>query len=153
MKTNAVLFWILAAYFAVLAVVYTLWNIHDPQHSYFSADYFEQGGGPSVEWAGTVALSLAAIMSTFIAFYVGRTRSHQGGELPEDILTANVDDGDPEIGHFSPWSWWPIFLAGAAALLLLGIAVGFWISFFAAPLLVISIVGWTYEYYRGYHVS
>jgi len=140
MKTNAVVFWILSAYFGVLTVVYTWWNLADPFHR-------------QVEWAGTVALALSTIMAAFIAFYVGRTRSHQGGELPEDTLTANIDDGDPEVGHFSPWSWWPILLAGAAAFVLLGLAVGVWLSFFAAPLVVVAIVGWTYEYYRGYHVS
>ena len=52
-----------------------------------------------------------------IAFYLGRVHRAQGGELPEDRLDANIDDGDAEQGHFSPWSWWPIMLASAAALM------------------------------------
>ncbi|MDO9396452.1 MAG: cytochrome c oxidase subunit 4, partial [Herbiconiux sp.] len=32
----------------------------------------------------------------------------------------------------------------------LGLAVGVWISFIAAALLLVAIVGWTFEYYRGY---
>ena len=48
----------------------------------------------------------------------------QGGELPEDILTADIDDGDPELGEFSPWSWWPIVLALSAAIVFIGLAVG-----------------------------
>ena len=85
----------------------------------------------------------------FIAFYLGRVHSAQGGELPEDRLDANIDDGDPESGFFSPWSWWPIMLAGSAALLFLGLAVGIWICFIAVGIGLIALVGWVYEYYRG----
>ncbi|HEY1105414.1 MAG TPA: cytochrome c oxidase subunit 4, partial [Agromyces sp.] len=34
-------------------------------------------------------------------------------------------------------------------LMFLGLAVGFWISFIAVGIGVISLVGWVYEYYRG----
>jgi hypothetical protein len=103
-----------------------------------------------VEWVGTVALTLSAILAAFIAFYVGRSHSAQGGELPEDRLDANIDDGDPELGHFSPWSWWPVALATGAALVMLGLAVGFWICFIGVAFSIVCIVGWVYEYYRGY---
>jgi len=63
---------------------------------------------------------------------------------------ADIDDGDPELGFYSPWSWWPIILAAGAAIALLGFAVGIWIAFYAVPLVLIALVGWTYEYYRGY---
>jgi Cytochrome c oxidase subunit IV len=134
MKTNANLFWILAVFFALVTALYTVWNLID--HG-------------AVEWAGTFALALSMLLSSFIAFYLGRTHAAQGGELPEDRLDANIDDGDPELGFFSPWSWWPIMLAGSAALLFLGLAAGFWICFVAVGVGVISLVGWTYEYYRG----
>ncbi|MFK4729318.1 cytochrome c oxidase subunit 4 [Agromyces mediolanus] len=138
MRANVVLFWILAVFLAAIAAVYGVWT---------AASGIEVNGGP--EWAGTIAISLAAILSAFIAFYLGRVHKAQGAELPEDRLDANIDDGDPELGFFSPWSWWPIVLAGAAALGFLGLAVGFWISFIAVPLVLISLVGWVYEYYRG----
>ena len=76
-------------------------------------------------------------------------RREQNGELPEDRLDANIDDGDAELGFFSPWSWWPILLAGWAALAFLGLAVGPWITFIGVPLALICLVGWVYEYYRG----
>ncbi len=41
-------------------------------------------------------------------------------------------------------------LAAAAGLGFLGLAVGWWIIAFGGGLLVIALVGWTYEYYRGY---
>jgi hypothetical protein len=135
MRANAILFWILSAFFALAAALYIGWTWID-------------AGEP--EWVGLVAISLSAVLAAFIAFYLGRVHKAQGAELPEDRLDANIDDGDAELGFFSPWSWWPIMLAGAAALMFLGLAVGFWISFIAVGLGVISLVGWVYEYYRGH---
>lgn len=137
MRANAILFWILSAFFVLSAVVYTLWNLLDEFHR-------------NVEWVGTVAMLLAAVLSAFIAFYVGRSHAAQGGELPEDRLDANIDDGDAELGHFSPWSWWPFALALGAGLVVLGLAVGIWICFIGVAFSLVCIVGWVYEYYRGY---
>jgi disulfide bond formation protein DsbB len=136
MRANVNLFWILAAFFGLSAAVYAFWTWIDTYD-------------PGMEWAGTVALTLTAVLASFIAFYLGRVHKAQGAELPEDRLDANIDDGDAELGFFSPWSWWPIMLAAAAALAFLGLAIGFWLAFIAVPLFVISIVGWVYEYYRG----
>jgi hypothetical protein len=141
---NTRLFWILTGFFAILAVVYTVWSIIDFNNTPEAIRRVS-----AVEWAGTIAISLTAILSALIAFYLGRTHSAQGGELPEDRLNANIDDGDAEQGFFSPWSWWPIMLAAGAALLFLGIAVGVWIAAIGAGLTLISLVGWMYEYYRG----
>jgi len=85
-----------------------------------------------------------------IAFYVGRVLKAQNGELPEDTLTADIDDGDPEMGEFSPWSWWPIVLAASAAIAVIGLAVGSWMVPIGFLVFVVAIVGWVYEYYRGY---
>ncbi|GAA1445098.1 cytochrome c oxidase subunit 4 [Leifsonia poae] len=137
MRANAILFWILSIFFLLSAIVYTLWSLLDPMHQ-------------KVEWVGTVGLLLSFILAAFIAFYVGRSHASQGGELPEDRLDANVDDGDPELGHFSPWSWWPVALAFGAGLVMLGLAVGFWICYIGVAFTLICLVGWTYEYYRGY---
>ncbi len=131
------MFWILAVFFGAIAVLYGAWTAIDAANN-------------EVEWVGTIALALSAILASFIAFYIGRTHVAQGGELPEDRLDANIDDGDPELGFFSPWSWWPIMLAASAALLFLGLAVGFWICYLAVAIGVISLVGWVYEYYRGH---
>ena len=138
MRANAVIFWLLSVFFAIAAVVYAWWSLLDSGYV-----------GP--EWVGTVALSLSSILGVFLGFYVQRSWKSQGGELPEDRLDANIDDGDPELGFFSPWSWWPIMLAGSAALGFLGIAIGIWITFIAVALFLVAITGWVYEYYRGYH--
>ena len=99
---------------------------------------------------GTIALGLCAALFALIAFYLGTVRSSLGSRiLPEDRIDADIDDGDPEQGFFSPWSWWPVSVAAGAALVFLGIAVGFWIAFIGAAVAVVALVGWVYEYYRG----
>lgn len=143
MRTNVILFWVLTGFFVLAAGVYAFWSTID------GASKIANSFSPGPEWAGTIALALTAILSAFIAFYLGRVRKEQGGELPEDRLDANIDDGDAELGFFSPWSWWPILLAGSAALGILGLAVGVWITFIAVPLVLVALVGWVYEYYRG----
>jgi len=135
MKTNASLFWILGAFFVVADGIYTVWSLIDVGE---------------VEWVGTVGIALTGILSFFIAFYLGRAHSALGGELPEDLLDANIEDGDAEQGFFSPWSWWPVMLGASAALVFLGIAAGFWIAIIGAVVVVVSLIGWQYEYYRGY---
>ncbi|GAB2514223.1 cytochrome c oxidase subunit 4 [Paramicrobacterium agarici] len=137
MVANIRIFWIICVFFAIVATIYGSWGLMDPRFG-------------QVDWAGTTALGLVAVLSGLIAFYLGLVHRSQGGVLPEDRPDANIDDGDPELGHFSPWSWWPILLAGAAGLVILGLAVGFWIAFIGAPLVVVALVGWVYEYYRGY---
>ena len=146
MGANTKLFWILAGYFGLLAVVYTVWSVFFNSQPLASTASVTGGG---IEWAGTVALTLSAIASSLIAFYIGRTHRAQGGELPEDRVNANIDDGDAEQGFYSPWSWWPVTLAGSLAILFLGMAIGPWLSLYAVPLVLIALTGWVYEYYRG----
>lgn len=151
MKTNTGLWWLLSWFFLLVAVIYTWWNIvehwatrADPQANWF-VNFTN-----TIEWVGTTALLFTFFMSALIAFYVGRVHKAQGGELPEDVLTADIDDGDPELGEFSPWSWWPIVLAASAAVAILGLAVGVWMFPIGIAIFVVAIVGWVYEYYRGY---
>ena len=136
MRANVNLLWILSGFFVVVTAAYVIWGLLDPTQN-------------KIEWAGTFALGLSAIFVSFVAFYLSRVHVAQGGELPEDRLDANIDDGDPEVGFYSPWSWWPILLAASAALLFMGLAVGVWISIIALGIGVICLVGWVYEYYRG----
>ncbi|XPP25831.1 MAG: cytochrome c oxidase subunit 4 [Leucobacter sp.] len=136
MKSSIVLFWILFAYFVIVATIYTVWNLL--VHGY-------------VEWAGSVAILLCAGLTGFIGSYLVLVRKKQGGELVEDLPDSDIDDGDPEQGEFSPWSWWPIILAFGAALFVLGLSIGgdFWLAFLSLPLIPVAVVGWIYEYYRG----
>ena len=135
MKTNIVVLSILAIYFGLLATVYTVWSL--------IAD-------GAIERTGSLAIALSGVLSLLIAFFLQIQFKNQGGELPEDRLEANIDDGDAELGFFSPWSWWPVTLAAGAAIAFAGLAVGFWVALYGLPLVLIGLVGWSYEYYRGY---
>ena len=147
MKTNARLFWILAAFFAIAAIVYILWSLLGATSGIETVVAGEPTG--HIEPAGAITLGLCSVFFGLVAVYVGKTYKSQGGELPEDRVDANIDDGDPELGHFSPWSWWPVTLAGAASLIFLGVAIGEWIAIVGVVLTLIALVGWVYEYYRG----
>jgi hypothetical protein len=134
MKTNINIFWVLVGFFTLLTGIYLFWVVTATGR---------------VEWVGTVALGLTALFSALIAFYLRLVYKNQGGELPEDRLDADIDDGDAEQGFFPPWSWWPIILAGGASLVFMGLAIDLWIVGYAAVIAVIGLVGWVYEYYRG----
>lgn len=135
MKSQSILFWVLTVFFLVSALVYTFMNII----------------AGSQEWVGSVGMLLSAVLAGFLAFYFRRVHVAQGGVLPEDNLNAQIDDGDPEIGYFSPWSWWPICLAFGFAVVVLGLAVGFWLTFIGIGFVVVFLIGWVFEDYRGYY--
>ncbi|WP_106813725.1 cytochrome c oxidase subunit 4 [Microbacterium timonense] len=151
MRTNAGLWWLLSAFFFLVFVAYTVWNLISHWDTNLTGEQsLWRTATLSIEWVGSIALLFTAFMAALIAFYVGRVHKAQGGELPEDVLTADIDDGDPELGEFSPWSWWPIVLAFSAALGMIGLAVGAWLMPIGIGVFVVAIVGWVYEYYRGY---
>ncbi len=135
MRVNINLLGVLAAFFVLADILYSVWAL------------ITYG---RVEWVGTIGIGLVALMAVFIGFYLNRSFRAQGGELPEDRLDASIDDGDPELGHFSPWSWWPLMLGITAGLAFLGLSVGIWIFAIAMAFFLVSIVGWVYEYYRGF---
>ena len=134
MRSNVAIFNILGVYFTLVGTVYVIWSV------------LATG---AVEWAGTVGLFLSSGLVWLISFYLARIHKGQGGELAEDRLDADIDDGDPEIGEFPPWSWWPIILAFGAAMVMVGLAVGLWFALMALPLVPIAVTGWVYEFYRG----
>ncbi|ANG85556.1 cytochrome c oxidase subunit 4 [Microbacterium aurantiacum] len=153
MRTNTGLWWLLTVFSAVVAALYIGWNLI----AHWPAEAAANPGADnwtiftnSIEWVGSVALVFLAFMAALIAFYIGKVHKAQGGELPEDTLTADIDDGDPELGEFSPWSWWPIVLAASAGVAILGLAVGVWMFPIGVAIFLVAIVGWGYEYYRGY---
>lgn len=136
MKSNIAILWILSAYLLLLAGVYALWN-------HLLSNPFD--------WPVTTLIAVSACLTGFIAVYLMLVQRKQGGVLVEDLEDSDIDDGDPEIGEFSPWSWWPILLAFGASVSVLGLCIGFnfWLAFLSAPIVIVGVVGWVYEYYRG----
>lgn len=127
MKIQGKLFIWLSAFLLVVAVVYGVW---------------------SKEPAGTTALFLAFGLSIMIGFYLGFT-ARRVDVGPQDNKEADVADDAGEVGFFSPHSWQPLGLGLGAAVAFLAIAVGWWLMYFAAPLILLSLWGWVFEYYRG----
>lgn len=139
MKTNASLFLILAVFFWLAAGLYLGWNLLAPVEP-----------NAPIEWVGVLGIALCGILSLLISVFLRISHRGQGGELPEDRVDALIDDGEAEQGFFSPWSWWPIMIAFSAGLMVTGLAIGVWIAFIGAAVLVVSVIGWQFEYYRGH---
>jgi hypothetical protein len=102
------------------------------------------------EWVGIVGMLLVGGLAGMIGSYLGVT-ARRVGTRPEDREDAEIHEGAGEQGHFSPWSWWPIVLGAAAATGMLGIAIGWWITFIGAGIAIVALVGWVFEYSRGDH--
>lgn len=102
------------------------------------------------EPVGVTALYLSAALGFMLAFYLWVTR-RKIGPAPEDDPLGNIDDIQGDYGFFSPHSWWPLFLAGSAATMFLGLAVGWWLFIIGACVAVPALIGWTFEYFKGPH--
>jgi Cytochrome c oxidase subunit IV len=127
MKVTARMFLGLAIFIALDTVLYWYMS-HDP--------------------TGTAALTMATGLCGLIAFYLLFTSSRVAPG-PDDRNDAEPHEGSGEQGFFSPHSWWPLVLGASGALTFLGIAVGFWLVYFAAPFLLFAVYGLVFEYYRG----
>jgi hypothetical protein len=127
MKVEGFLFVGCAAFFGVVDIVY--WH--------FSKD-------PT----GTTALFFAVCLAFLTGFYLLFT----GRRLPpraEDVPDAEISDGTGELGFFSPHSWWPLITGLSAAVAALGVAVGWWLFLIGMLFVLLSTIGFVFEYYRG----
>lgn len=131
MRVEGLIFAVFAVFFAAVAAVY---------------------GVLSHEVVGTTALVLSGGLALAIGFYLLRV-SARFGPRPEDLPDADIADDAGEYGFYSPHSWWPLPTAASAALMCLGFAFGWWLTVLGAFLLIGSVIGFVFEYYRGYHVE
>ena len=134
MKFNAQLMWFLTAFYAVTAAGYMIWY----------ANTYDGGFEP----IASAAISMLAVMSAFLAFYLQMTEKRQGA-VPEDRLDAQVEDADFEAGYFAPWSWWPLFMGLFASVCFAALAVGWWLFFIGFPLAMVALIGFVFERSRG----
>jgi hypothetical protein len=74
------------------------------------------------EPVGVAALFLTGGLTLIVGTYF-RFVSRRLEERPEDNPEAEVSDGAGDVGFFSPGSYWPIVVAGSAALV--GISLAF----------------------------
>ncbi|MDI2126097.1 cytochrome c oxidase subunit 4 [Yinghuangia seranimata] len=97
---------------------------------------------------GTTALALAFGLSIMIGYYLWFT-ARRSDLMPSDNEEGDIADDAGELGFFSPHSWSPLMLACGGGLMFLGIIFGWWLCYFAAPLVVVALFFWVFEYYRG----
>ena len=99
---------------------------------------------------GTTALALAvglAFLSGFYILFTGRRLPLR----PEDNPRGEISEGTGELGFFSPHSWWPLFVGLASATAALGVAVGWWLFLIGMLAVVLAVIGFVFEYYRGHY--
>lgn len=128
MKVEAKIFNIITGFFFLSALVYGIW---------------------SKEPVGTVALVLVGCLALLIGSYF-QFVARRIGPRPEDDPDAEISDGAGEMGFFSPGSYWPVGLAGGAALV--GVALAFfqvWMIVLAFGVLLIMVAGLVFEYHSG----
>lgn len=97
---------------------------------------------------GTTALVMTGALAFLVAFYSLYT-AKRVFPRPEDRSDAEVDEADPEYGFFSPHSWWPLPVGLGAMLTAWGFIFAVWLVVLGVAVLILGIVGWLFEYYRG----
>ncbi|MFC9705538.1 cytochrome c oxidase subunit 4 [Streptomyces sp. NPDC055721] len=127
MKIQGKMFIWLSVFILAMAVLYGVW---------------------SKEPVGTTALFLAFGLSIMIGYYLAFT-ARRVDAMAQDDKEADVADEAGELGFFAPHSWQPLSLAVGGALAFLAVAMGWWILYFSAPLILVGLFGWVFEFYRG----
>ena len=129
MKVEGWLFVGCAAFFAIMDVIY--WHY-------------------SKDPTGTTALALSvglAFLTGFYLLFTGRRLPPR----PEDRPNAEIAEGTGELGFFSPHSWWPLITGMSAAVAALGAAIGWWLFLIGMLFVLLSAIGFVFEYYRGHY--
>ena len=125
MKAGWRLFVGLSVFYAIVAIIY--WQV----------------GGEAV---GITAIALSAGLAGMIGFYLWFTAKRLANVLPEDNMFGEIADAAGELGFYSPHSWWPLPVAASMCAAGLGLLVGWWLTFIAVGVLIISIFGFVLEY-------
>jgi hypothetical protein len=135
MKIEARIFLLLATFCFVVAAVYSFWSAHTGDHR--------------TEWGGFMALLLSGgllgISGSFFWFV-----SRRIDPRPEDRSDAEIAEAAGELGFFSPGSYWPIAIAGGAAIAGLALAfVQIWLLLIGGIVIIATVAGLLFEYYIG----
>lgn len=134
MKVQGWLFLLCGLFFAAVDVAYWFWT------------KAAHGAGEPV---GTTAMAISVGFAFMIGYYLMFT-ARRIGDQPEDDKRADISEGAGEIGFFSPSSWWPLFVCLSAAFAFAGFAVGLWMFMIGAAFVLMAVVGFVFQYYRGH---
>lgn len=137
MKMQAYLFMAVSTFFGAVAALYAYWSWVAENR---------------IEWTGTVALIVSVGFGWMIGFWLwqaSRRSERYHGPAPEERLDGEIADNSGEYGFFSPHSWWPLFVAMSVAWTAVGVAIGWWMVFIGFLAIILTTIGWVFEYYRG----
>ena len=130
MRTEAKTFLYMVPWFLAVAVVYAFWS----------------GWEPVGSLGILLVAGLALMIGAYFAVLVKRIDPR-----PEDNPEGNIEEGAGDQGVYSPWSWWPLAVAAAAAVVFLGLAVGWWLVYVGTVFGMLALVGMIFEFSRGQH--
>lgn len=130
MGIEAWLFIGLVGFFIPVVLLYGFWSAWEP--------------------VGSLALGGLALMWGMVGYYL-LLQGKKVSPRPEDHPHANVDDHPGEVGHFAPWSWWPLVVGVAVTFVFAGLALGWWLTYIGGALALIGLVGHIFEFSRGPH--
>ncbi|MEP7179775.1 MAG: cytochrome c oxidase subunit 4 [Pseudonocardiales bacterium] len=134
MRVEARLFLGLTAFCWATAILYGFWSARDQGH---------------VEVVGLAALILSGgllgITGSFFWFV-----SRRIDPRPEDRGDAEIAEAAGELGFFSPGSYWPVAIAGAATITGMGFAFfQMWLAIVGVLGILFTVGGLLFEYYIG----
>lgn len=129
MKAEVKVFTVLVPFFLIVTAIY---------------GYFTR----MTEWVGFLGLFLTAVFSAWIAVYLW-LQGRKTDPRPEDNLQGEIPDAAGDYGHFTPYSWWPLWVGLSVTVLVAGLGIGWWLFICAAPFVVLSVIGWSLEHFRG----
>lgn len=104
------------------------------------------------EWVGTTCLVLSGGLALIIAYYLLFT-ARRMDLRPEDRPDAEISEGSGEVGFFAPYSWWPIALAAAFTVTMVGTIIGPFLIVIGGVALLVAVSGLLFEYYVGINRS
>jgi hypothetical protein len=139
MRIEARIFIIVGVFLVAAAIAYGWWTwATEPR---------------GMESVGVVCILLSAglcgIIGSYFAFVARRIEPR-----PEDRPDADIAEGAGELGFFSPGSYWPVGLAGAATIT--GLAAAFWqvwLLIIGVGALLLTVGGLLFEYYAGQNTA
>lgn len=137
MRTQAYLWIGTSLFFVFISGIYIYWQ------------WAEVG---AIEWTGTTALVFSVFFGGMVGVWIwqaARRSERHHGPAPEDTSEGEVDENAGEYGFFSPHSWWPLFVALAVSFTAIGVAIGWWMVITGMFAIILTSIGWVFEYYRG----
>lgn len=133
MKTSAKIFNLIGVFVLMMSVIYTIATMNSAK---------------GVEPAGVTTLFLTAGLCFMVGFFFKITDSKVDAG-PEDDLDGEISDIEGDFGFYAPHSWWPLVLGFGCAVTMFAVSIGWWAVIWTIPLLLIGVVGWTFEFFRG----